>query len=134
MAGLTYKSNLHIVLEALNGRIERNVERACIYLQNQTKRTLTGQRSGRIYRVAGTKQRYQASAPGEPPAVRTGMLRNSIKYTVHGVGLSVKGVVGTGLQYGEWLETGTSKMAPRPFLGPTFERERLAIKRILEGR
>lgn len=134
MAGLTYKSNLHIVLEALNGRIERNVERACIHLQNQTKKTLTGQRSGRIYRVAGTKQRYQASAPGEPPAVRTGMLRNSIKYTVHGVSLSVKGVVGTGVRYAEWLEFGTSKMAPRPFLGPTFERERLTVKRILEGR
>jgi hypothetical protein len=42
-------------------------------LEHTANRLLTGPRSGRIYRYAG--QWYQASAPGELPAERTGGLR-----------------------------------------------------------
>lgn len=34
-------------------------------------------RSGRVYLVPGTKTPYVASAPGEPPAIRTGAYRDS---------------------------------------------------------
>ena len=46
-------------------------------LRNASQHVLRGQRSGRTYRVPGTKKTYQASAPGEAPAVRTGAFRLS---------------------------------------------------------
>jgi hypothetical protein len=48
-------------------------------VSNRIKTRLTGQRSGRVYRVPETSTRtYTASAPGESPASVTGALRNSI--------------------------------------------------------
>ena len=46
-------------------------------LRNAELEILRGQRGGRIYGVPGTKRKYQASAPGQPPAVRTGAFRLS---------------------------------------------------------
>lgn len=39
-----------------------------------TRRTLRGPRSGRFYKIPRTNRWYQASAPGEAPAYRTGNL------------------------------------------------------------
>lgn len=48
-------------------------------VSNRIKLKLTGSRSGRRYRVPGTTTAtYQASAPGESPAVMTGALRNAV--------------------------------------------------------
>ena len=85
---------------------------------------LKGNGSGRRYRVPGTKQYYTASAPGEPPANRTGLFRISwhpnAKIGASGEGFSVISeiennvTVPKGYLLGELLEEGTSKMAPRP--------------------
>lgn len=40
-----------------------------------------GPRSGRRYYVPGTRTTYVASAPGEPPAIRTGTYRSRWKVT-----------------------------------------------------
>lgn len=53
------------------------------------------------------------SRPGETPTTQIGVLRNSIAYTDAQGGVAF---VGTGLKYGRWLELGTSKMQPRPWL------------------
>jgi len=81
---------------------------------------LRGQRSGRIYRVPHTKKTYQASAPGESPAVRTGIFRLSwkpkITTTEDGVIAAIESDVMVGkYNLGELLEGGTKKMAPRPY-------------------
>lgn len=132
--GFEYKSNRAACEQFIAQLARSNLEKACIHLTNETKKTLTGQRHGRVYRVVGTKHAYYtASAPGEPPAVRTGRLRNSIKYVIVGGGLRLTGWVGTGLDYAPHLECGTRNMAPRPFLMPTYEKERLKLKRILGG-
>ena len=58
------------------------------------------------------------SAPGEPPAVQTGRLRNNI---VHQPATAANLIarVGTNVPYGKHLEFGTSRgLAPRPWLGP----------------
>ena len=58
------------------------------------------------------------SAPGEPPGVDTGLLKNSIH--VEEVGeMSVAVVAGT--DYAVHLEYGTATMEPRPFMGPAVE-------------
>jgi phage gpG-like protein len=128
-----YVSHLPACVALLEAEIDRRVSLACQHMVNATKQTLTGQRTGRIYRVAGTKQKYTASHAGEPPAVRTGRLRNSIRFIMLSKGSHVEGAVGTDVEYAPYLEFGTSKMAPRRFLGVTFEQERIRIFSILRG-
>ncbi len=109
----------------------RRVEKAAIHLSNQTKITLSGQRTGKRYKVPGTRATYQASMPGEPPAVRTGTLRNSIKYRMRDEGKDVIADVGSDIEYALYLEHGTRRMAKRPFLLPTFLKEQDTMKRMI---
>ena len=99
--------------------------RASNELRNAALEVLRGQRSGRIYRVPGTKATYQASAPGEPPAVRTGTFRLGWKpqSMVENGGNRVVSKIrnetttqGGGYKLAEILEKGTpgGQMAPRP--------------------
>ncbi len=79
-------------------------------------------RTGRIYpRPGGTSHR--ASAPtggemggGEAPANDSGQLWQSIKSYVDEFGDSFRAVVGTPLNYGAWLQTGTDRIKPRPWI------------------
>ena len=105
--------------------------------------------------VAGEKARRAAggkvqsggksppSKPGQPPAVQTGILRASIMSEVKQSGIEVigkvgpdiehiaaKAPVGTNVEYGYFLETGTSKMEARPFLRPALHRTRKDVVKI----
>ncbi|WP_342150235.1 hypothetical protein [Methylorubrum sp. SB2] len=75
-----------------------------------------GGRSGRTYRRRGVT--HQASAPGEFPKTDRGQLVASLFFRVGGDRLSA--MFGTALLYGRYLEYGTSRMAARPWLRPTF--------------
>ena len=55
------------------------------------------------------------SAPGEPPGVDTGALKNSIH--IEKPGEFSRSIV-TAVDYAVHLEFGTEKMAARPFFGP----------------
>lgn len=57
------------------------------------------------------------SKPGDPPFVQTGNLRSSITTAKIREGVYVVGPTLTA-PYGRWLEFGTRKMAPRPFMRP----------------
>lgn len=125
----------------------QGVEEAEILFVNAIKRELTGARTGRTYRVPGTKTAvHVASAPGEPPAVLFGHLRNSIGYEkpqTHGD--RVTGEVGTGLGIGEKdgnisnayarrLELGGRDsrgvtILPRPYLRPAQDKVEPQIER-----
>lgn len=124
------KRNLNKVIDALDSIAGQRMTEACIHVQNKTKEKLSGKRTGRVYRVPGTNRTYTASAPGEPPAVMTGQLRNSIQFRVKG-GRTVSGEVGSELRKAVELEFGTKKIEPRPFLRPTFQEELPKIKEIL---
>lgn len=54
------------------------------------------------------------SAPGDFPAKQTGWLRSSMAYEIDRENLTAK--VGTAVNYGRYLEMGTSRMAARPWL------------------
>lgn len=58
------------------------------------------------------------SAPGEPPKRVTGALMESIDYQVEPSKQQVAVYVGASVQHALYLEFGTSKMAPRPFMRP----------------
>ena len=115
--------------------MERRSYLAANELRNSALLVLRGQRSGRRYKVPGTYRRqrdkvtgkmrngryYTASAPGEPPAVRTGAFRNSWQPTARKVYGSYISRIESDLRtdngqhiLGEILENGTSRMAPRP--------------------
>lgn len=77
---------------------------------------------GYVLRAGRPRTPHQASAPGEPPAVDSGDLRNSIKSEVHdGVAFT-----GTHLPYGRYLEYGFTAahgvpVEPRPWMRTVVE-------------
>lgn len=108
--------------------------RAVNALRNAELRVLQGQRSGRKYRkpYTGSKSKderkksgykppmYTTSAPGEPPARRSGNLRlhwyGDVQTRAASKGTEVLAVLESGERYASVLENGTPKMAPRPFV------------------
>lgn len=108
--------------------------RAVHAIRNAELEVLRGKRSGRIYRKPHTKSHYTASAPGEPPARRTGNLRLNWNGTVEssstGSGLLVTAVLESQERYSTYLENGTRRMAPRPFKQPISEKAMPEIERI----
>jgi len=65
-----------------------------------------------------------ASRPGRPPHRRTGNLQKSIDYWVDKKTFHVQIGPNTDALYGIWLEEGTVKMDPRPYLEPVAKRWR----------
>lgn len=137
-------------LQELRPEAEHNVLRAAIHLVNAIKVTLTGERSGRTYKVSKTGRLHVASAPGEPPAVLYGNLRNSIGMSaIRWEGMTVTVEVGVGLgakagnvdperTYARRLELGGLdsrgvRILPRPYIEPTVVREEQALNALLEG-
>lgn len=108
--------------------------RAVNAIRNAELEVLRGKRSGRVYRKPHTKSHYTASAPGEPPARRTGNLRLNWNGTVEssstGSGLRVTAVLESQERYSTYLENGTRRMAPRPFKQPISEKAVPEIERI----
>lgn len=133
--------SLEAITQTITAEIKQQLEsrtyRASNELRNSALMVLRGQRSGRRYKVPGTYRRqrdktdgkmkrgryYTASAPGEPPAVRTGNFRNSWQpdprysgaFNSYWARIKSDARTDNG-QYilGELLEDGTSRMAPRP--------------------
>lgn len=62
------------------------------------------------------KKKHHPSVPGEAPAIDTGTLLRSVVHSVDAEVKKATGYVGTKLKYGAYLEFGTSKMRPRPWL------------------
>lgn len=112
-------------------RTQKSAVRASNELRNSALFVLRGKRSGRTYRVPYTKSTYTASAPGEPPAVRTGTLRHSwgICTVGDGNGQFTIGIY-TDVPYASLLEQGTSRMAPRPFRSRVIARATPKINNI----
>jgi hypothetical protein len=94
--------------------------RASIELRNALQEVMSGNRSGRIYRTP-SGGRYTASAPGEPPAVRTGILRGSWRPVQHGPG-GINPTIESNTPYA-WLDVGSphGMIAPRPYSKKTIE-------------
>jgi HK97 gp10 family phage protein len=65
------------------------------------------------------KRFHTASAPGEFPNTDTGALVNSMRWEARG---PFNVIWGAFISYAKFLELGTSRMAARPFIRPTFEK------------
>lgn len=77
---------------------------------------------------------YNASKPGEAPAVRLGQLRQSYRFQVTGANYMERGEVGSPLDRALFLEKGTKRMAARPHLRPAYNRKKPEILKALGKR
>ena len=68
-------------------------------------------------------------SPPKHPRVQTGRLRASITHNVNPGEVEI----GTNVVYGKYLEFGTSRMPPYPWLFPAVESEKLEIIEALKG-
>jgi len=69
------------VKSALDQKIARRLTLAAYAVEGEIKRSMYNEpKTGKMYQKPNTKAWYQASAPGEAPAVRTGMLARSISH------------------------------------------------------
>jgi HK97 gp10 family phage protein len=107
---------------------DRAILMAAIMLEGVVKQKISrGGRGGRVYSVSG--KRSQRSAPGEPPKTDTGRLVGSIRHEHSFLSASV----GSEVNYAGYLELGTSRMAARPYLQPSFDENENKIMEMVEN-
>jgi len=155
-AGRAVRAKVSEMTADINRQALSRATRAVNALRNAELEVLKGERSGEVYKKLGTYgkatqatrrlrgdygrklrggQLYRASAPGEPPARRSGNLRlhwNGNVETRNGSGNGIGAIIvlESGEQYAGYLEHGTSKMAPRPFIEKIKEKAMPEIERI----
>ena len=120
------------IMDANIRGIERGLKIVMVELQIELREKLSQVGSGAGYFGGSKGKGYfrTRSAPGEPPAVDTGTLRNSVQSKPQYVaGTGMTSIVLAGLVAGvnkdaripRWLEYGTSRMKARPFIAPSLE-------------
>lgn len=90
----------------------------------------SGPASGSTYTRGNVS--HTASAPGEYPMSDTGRLASSVQVEVELSGPRPRADVGTNIEYGPMLEFGTSRMAARPWLLPSFNKAKLMVEQDLK--
>lgn len=123
---MTYRPvNIAPILEAARRAAAQAVVRGTESVRTEAVRLiLDTPKTGRAY--SRGEVTHIASAPGEPPASDTGRLVGSIRAEYSDGGLSGRVVAGSA--HAPYLEFGTAKMAPRPFMRPALARRRAAIE------
>ena len=106
--------------------VTKTIELCCQKVRSDIQESMskTERNMDKSYYTHNKKIPHHPSLPSNPPAPDTDNLRNSIRYEIHAEPRSPYGVVGTTQKdppYGQYLEYGTSKVAPRPWLRPTME-------------
>lgn len=117
-------------VNSINQQINSRAFRAANALRNAELTVLRGQGSGKVYKRPFSKGSYRASAPGSPPAVRSGDLRRKWKTQIHGGVGGVTPAIVSDTKYAPYLDEGTSKMAPRPFKERVIENAKPKVKSI----
>lgn len=135
---------VQVALRTLEKEVQSRSYRASNELRNSALHVLRGQRTGRQYRVPFTNRKYTASAPGEAPAMRTGIFRlswatnvrvekhGSKFYCISAIESNVrvgKHLLGDILEYGTKV-SGRQRMAPRPYKQAVRDRAAPKIKEI----
>lgn len=129
---LSIKVEVEKKVKAIDKEMKARAVKGTLALKNAELRVLRGQRGGRKYKKSFKGSHYTASAPGEPPAVRTGNLRSSFRPIAEKKesDLSVTIGIETQVEYAGYLEHGTKKMAARPYVEKIKQEALPEIKQI----
>lgn len=105
------------VFSQVEQQLPQRAFRASMVLKNSSLVVLRGSRSGRLY------GKHRASAPGEPPAVKSGTLRNSWRPIQYG-SRHQNPAIESNVSYAGYMEKGTpgGMIAPRPFADKIVEK------------
>jgi len=108
------EANTKVLLGQAGGRTESG--RAVLKPGTKTVRIdpVSGKKAGKI-------NTYR-SQPGEPPRKQSGHLGRSVASEIHPTLPIGRAGVTKSAPYGKFLEFGTRKMAPRPFLRPSLKK------------
>lgn len=87
-------------------------------------------KTGNIYIIEG--KRHQASAAGETPAILSGDLVRSLAYSIKRNQIEIG--ARRNVDYAKYLEQGTDKMAPRPYLVRFVKKDIGFVRRALMDR
>lgn len=117
MAKVVWHGNT--VMAEIATKSDKLINAAALEVRSEAQNSMRPPKSGRIYKVPNFAKTYQASAPGEAPAIRTGNLRSSIMTEYVG---KLHQRVGTNVEYAKKLELGTKRIGARPFLRPALEK------------
>jgi HK97 gp10 family phage protein len=118
------------LVRAQQAAVEEAIRVGATLVANDARRAVArGPKTGRLYQRGGVT--HQASAPGEAPATDTGRLVSSIVADVERTPNGPVGVVVARTAYATYLEFGTRRMAPRPFMLPAFERNRARVRELI---
>lgn len=104
-----YGAALHSKLSGVVKKIARDVHAQAVV------EIIQGEKSGRVYTRGGVT--HQASAPDESPASDTGNLIDSINVTDE---TELTSTINAPAEYAVYLEVGTARMSPRPFMSPAL--------------
>ncbi|MCM1245499.1 MAG: hypothetical protein NC293_07640 [Roseburia sp.] len=134
-AGVAVRFRVKDVEAGINRQVASRGARTVNVLRNAELEVLKGQRSGKMYRKPHNKAMYRASAPGEAPARRTGVLRlgwngRVKRNAAFGRSTSIIAELESTAPYAGYLDNGTSKMAPRPFTDRIIEKAKPEIEKI----
>lgn len=113
-ASVNVKINKNEFLKLLDDANKITEEAADKMAKEMKNSILSGAKSGSQYYINGA--RHTSSAPGQAPANVTGALVRSIKVNKE----KNKSTIKIEKNYAIFLEFGTSKMRPRPFIIPAF--------------
>lgn len=101
-------------------------------IENDVKDSIRKPKSGPIVSRSNPARKVKVSLPGEAPADDRGLLVNSVEVEVDPQEYNIS--ISAAAMYARFLELGTRKMLPRPFLRPALKRWRKAIvDAIVEG-
>jgi HK97 gp10 family phage protein len=109
------------------------VEKAALMIENSAKAELgnyqpaTGPFNEWAPLTDATLKTHESYGMGDTPLLLTGQLRDSIQHEVSGM----EAIIGTKMEIGEYQEVGTSKIPPRPFMGPAAYNNLENIKHLL---
>jgi hypothetical protein len=100
-------------------QLSQVVQKIATDIQSKIVDLMRAPKTGRVYKTKAGRTR-QRSAPGEAPAIDTGALVNSISQ-----GLTfptpTTALLSAPMEYAEFLEEGTDRMAARPYAGPAIK-------------
>ena len=123
------KNNLRTIakIKDISTNFKRGINNGFIvsgkYLKDTNYKDFADKKTGRIYTLTlnGKVIKHQASAPYEPPAKFTGRLKSSIKAKTSG-SYQLRYTAGNNrAHYAKYLETGTTKMRPRPYMSKSVK-------------